>query len=701
MDWITLDASIILQYPTWFIGICVLVGFIYAVALYYRNKSFGEKSRSLNLGLGALRFSTVTIICLLLLSPVMKSTITEKKAPIVVLGQDESQSILTSFTEEEKKAYTDKMNALKAKLSEKYDLRTYSFGENVRKDLELKFEDKATNMAAFLEEVFDLYSGQNLGTVILASDGIYNQGNSPLYSGARLNVPIFSIALGDTIPKKDLVVKRVYNNKIAYLGDQFSMQVDLAAFNCGGAVSKLVVTRKGRKVAEQVVNVDNNDFFTTVEFVLDADRSGVQCYSIRVSPVDGEVSTANNSKDVCMDVLDARQKILLLAESPHPDIAALRRMIDANKNYEVKIAYADDLKTGVGEYDFVVLHQLPSKRNTITPVLNELKTKKIAHMYIVGTQSNLGLLNKNQNLLRIAARSTLTDDVEGILSSKFNTFTLNPKLADEIYKFPPLTAPNGNFSARADATVIFTQRIQTISTKYPLLLFGEEDGTKKAVLAAEGIWKWRMFDYMQHKNHDLFDEVFGKLIQYLSNKEDKRKFRAFANSTIYNENETISIDAELYNNNYERINEPEARLEVIGEGGKSYPFTFNKTSNAYVANIGYLPKGDYKFTAKTELDGEALQANGAFSVRPLQLELFETTADHQLLNTLSTKFGGKVVYPSNMDGLIEMIDAQGVAKPLLFDTVKTRSLIHLKWIFFLLLGLLTLEWFLRRFNGSY
>jgi hypothetical protein len=54
-----------------------------------------------------------------------------------------------------------------------------------------------------------------------------------------------------------------------------------------------------------------------------------------------------------------------------------------------------------------------------------------------------------------------------------------------------------------------------------------------------------------------------------------------------------------------------------------------------------------------------------------------------------------------MEKLAEMINAKGFAKPVLYDTVKTQSLIHLKWIFFLLLLLLTAEWFMRRYFGAY
>ena len=95
----------------------------------------------------------------------------------------------------------------------------------------------------------------------MATDGIYNQGNNPIYFGNKLNVPIFSIALGDTIPKKDLVLKKVYNNQIAYLGDKFTIQTDIAAYNCLGANTRLTIKRGGRLIYDAVVSIDNGDFF--------------------------------------------------------------------------------------------------------------------------------------------------------------------------------------------------------------------------------------------------------------------------------------------------------------------------------------------------------------------------------------------------------------------------------------------------------
>lgn len=206
---------------------------------------------------------------------------------------------------------------------------------------------------------------------------------------------------------------------------------------------------------------------------------------------------------------------------------------------------------------------------------------------------------------------------------------------------------------------------------------------------------------MQYQNHEIIDEVLGKTIQYLSVKEDKRKFRVSVSKNIFNENEAIYFDAELYNESYELINDPDARLVITNSEGKDFSFTFNKTSKAYALNAGYFPVGNYRYTAKITSNGKELSGSGKFSVQPIQLESFETTANHGVLRLLSEQFGGSLIYPDQVVSIADTLKNSDDVKPVFYSTSKTRSVINLKWIFFVLLGLLTVEWFLRKFYGGY
>ena len=696
--------NITFQYPSWYIILCIFLGLAYAAFLYYRDKNFREQSRFLNWALGGVRFLSVTLIALLLLSPLLKHIIRDVKKPVVVLAQDVSESVAAGWTEAERNAYRESLQQLARQLEGDYELKEYSFGSSVREGIKDDYTDKLSNLSDALSTVYDLYSNQNLGAVILATDGIYNEGSNPLYISTQLGAPVFTIALGDTTAQRDLVAKRVFHNRIAYLGDKFSVQVDIAAENASGSKSQLSVYKvegnQLRRLQQSPVDINSNDFFETRELILEASPAGVQRYRVVLSEVPGEATTANNSKDIFVDVLDARQKILILANSPHPDITAFRQALSSNKNYEIKAAYIDELKENVAAFDFVILHQLPSRMNDAAAVLNTIRERNIPHLFIVGSQSNLARLNQLQSMADLRASSGNTNEVQGRVNSTFSLFKLSEHLTDNIINFPPLLAPFGEYTLSSNGQVLLYQRIGKVDTRYPLLVLGDEGQSKAGILFGEGAWRWRLFDYLQNQNHDIFNELATKTVQYLSLKEDKRRFRASLSKNIFNENESIYFDAELYNESFELVNEPDARLVITDGAGKEFNFTFNRVGEDYRLNAGILPVGNYSFQASTSYNGENLTYSGQFSVQPIQLESYEATANHGLLRLLSEKYGGQLVYPADLASIADMIRQREV-KPVIYETSRTQPVINLKWLFFALLGLLTVEWFFRRYFGGY
>ncbi len=697
--------NITFQYPAWYLILCLALGIGYAFLLYFRDKTFRDQSDALTWGLGIIRALGVAFLSSLLLSPLLKSLLTQTQSPIVVVAQDVSESVAAEMSAADLATYKSNLANIRSNLGEDYEVVEYSFGSEVREGLDTAYIDKVSNLSEMLKTVYDVYSNQNLGALVLASDGIYNEGSNPIYISTKLNAPIYSIALGDTIPKRDLVLKRVFHNKIAYLNDRFAIQVDVAAQNSVGKNTNLIVSKivdgKAQRLESIPIAIDKNDFFTTKEVTLTADKAGVQRYRVTLGRIEGEASTGNNTKDFFIDVLDARQKILLLANSPHPDITALKQTLEQNKNYEITTAYASDLKEQIAKFDFVVLHQLPSGENPINAVRTTLKDKKIPHFYILGNQTSLGAFNQAQNLLSIQGDGRNTDEAQPLVQSDFSLFTIDENLVKEVKQFTPLTTPFGEYNTNPNASVLLTQRIGRIETKKPMLLIGEDNGTKVGVLAGEGLWRWRLFDYLQHQNHDIFNELIGKTIQFVSLKEDKRRFRVNLDKNIFDENEQVIFGAELYNESYELVNEPDVSLVVSSRDGKNYNFVFDKANQSYSLNARILPVGNYTYKGTTVINGEQLTHSGQFSVQPIQLELYATTANHGLLRILSEEYGGELLYPTQVNGLADRIKAKGTVKPVMYQTTKTRSIINLKWIFFVLLGLLSLEWFLRRYFGAY
>lgn len=693
------------QYPLWYILLCVLLGILFAGILYFRDHKFSDSPSWVKWVLSLLRFLAVTGIALLLLSPFLRTMTEDIKQPIVVIAEDNSKSIVANLSEEEIEQKRAEINTLSSALVEKYDVKRITIGDRIGIGSVDTFGSKVTNLSSSLEYIYDNFGDQNLGAIIMSTDGIYNEGKNPLYANVSLTSPLYVIAQGDTTIRKDLLVKNVFNNKIAYLGDKFSIQIDVSAKNSKGSTSTLTVSRVtdggNQKLKTENIKINKENYFSTFEVVLEANNVGLNKYRIGLSPISGELSRSNNYKDIYIEVLDARQKILLLADGAHPDLTAIKSIVMSNKNYEVDIHFAGDKQYNVNDYNLAILHNLPSDEHPIQTELTTLNRKRTPRLFIVGATTSENKLNNAQDNIKLIGNSSSLEDILADVAVGFSNFTLSEDIGRKLKAFPPLVAPFGKYTNTSGANVMLSQNIKKIKTEYPQLSFLEKDGYKTGVWVGEGIWKWRLFDYLQYQNYDLTTELINKPIQYLSTKEDKRKFRVSTSKNLYKENEQIYFDAQLYNSSYEMINEPDVFLTVTNQDGNEYKYTYSRTNNYYTLNLGMLAPGKYKYKATTNHNGEAMEQSGSFSVQNIQLELYDLTARHDLLRTLADQYGGDVIQSGKSEGLAAQILNSETIKPVVYQSYETKSVINFKWLFGLLLLIICLEWFIRRYMGSY
>jgi len=698
-------SNLTFQYPISYVLIIAAVAALYTGILYYRNASHKDIPSYMQTILGVLRFLSILIIGLLLLGPLLKRSEMETRKPIVLVAMDNSASIAQAHDSLFLQNLEKELEGLNQELGKDYELRFFQFGERMNEDFAPDYQDKATDIGQVFETAYNKYGAENLSAIVIASDGIFNEGRDPVYALERLKVPVFAIQLGDTTQRKDLKIRKVFHNNIAYLGDRFKVQVDVSAFNLSGQNSVLSVAEVSGQSSsnrqEFPIVIDKSDFFKTIEVELEARQPGVRRFRFSLAPVTGEWTTANNSREIFIDVLDSRQKILILAHSPHPDVAAIRQVLDRNQNFEITQSLLRDFKDNISNYNLVIFHQLPAKGSDIRPLLKTLESSATPRMFVVGQQTDLNVFNSLQTAVRVKSTVSKPNEVQAKLLPAFNLFTLEDRTKSRLGQFVPLAAPFGEYTLGAGVDVLLNQKIGQVETEFPLLLFQSTNTGKIGILLAEGFFKWRLFDYLQHENTEISDEILQKTITFLNVKEDRRRFRVYSAKNIFDENEPISFGAELYNESYELINEPDAHIRIINEEGKEFPFVFNKRGNGYFIEPGLFPVGQYTYSAYTEYGGKRLDFRGQFSIQPIEKELYELTADHGLLKRLADAYGGRAIYADEVSKLQEDIRNNRKIKSLIFETTRTRPGIDLKWIFALLILLFGVEWFARKFYGSY
>ncbi len=661
----------IIDYPWYYLLFCLLAGLLYAGALYlWGRKSF---SKRLQWWLAGLRFLAVSAIAFLLLAPLAKQTLNERQKPLVVIAQDVSQSM-----------GADTAVAIPVESTEKYDVVAESFGGTT------------TDIASVLTGLSSRYQGRDIGAVILATDGIYNRGENPATVAERLSFPVFTVALGDTTPRHDAALTALHYNKIAFSGNTFPIEVTVTSTLLAGRSAQLsVLDAHGKTLAREAIKYDNNRFSSTVSLSIPAKEPGLQRFTLSLSTVPEEAQADNNSMAFYVDIIDSRRKVAIIGNAPHPDLAALKHAVESNTNYQAEVLLASDLQTSKynlqdSAYSLAILHNLPSSSN-----YQLKKVENLPVLYIIGTQTDLARFNSLHTGLEIVAKAKKLNEVTAIYNNGFSLFSLEADDAAAIEQLPPLTAPFGESHVGTGVQMLFSARLGNIDSRQPLVAATAQGGLRRAFIWGEGLWRWRLNDFLAAGSHDRFDRLISQLVNFTAMSASRDRFIVEA-ERLYSDNDVISLSAQLYNDAYEPFNAPEATLTLKGDTMNA-DYTFSRNGNGYLLSLGRLPEGIYHYSARVNYDGETLVANGAFAVEALHLEQMNLVADHTLLNTISTITGGKMLHA---DELSTLNDQLASLKPIIYTHTRFSELLALPWVLALLLLLLTAEWFLRKYNGT-
>ena len=269
----------------WWALVCIAAGLLYAWLLYKQPVSLNAFYRYL---LFSFRAIIVAVTAFLLLAPLVRSTSFNPQKPLVLVLQDNSESIQlfkSSKALPSGEGLGGALSSLKKQLGDKYDVREFHFNHDIETGLTQSFNGKQTDIAKALHSLNERFVNQNIGAVVLATDGIYNQGSNPRYEAKNFKATIYTVALGDTVPKRDLLVSNINYNKTAFLSNDFEAEILAEAYQASGETMHLSITEDGRQVFAQNIPVTSNSFHKVVTARLNADKKGLRKFNVSITPV--------------------------------------------------------------------------------------------------------------------------------------------------------------------------------------------------------------------------------------------------------------------------------------------------------------------------------------------------------------------------------------------------------------------------------
>jgi hypothetical protein len=187
---------------------------------------------------------------------------------------------------------------LKKELGNDYEVHEFHFDKELKDSLSSKFDGKQTDISNALHQLNDRFVNRNIGAVILATDGLYNLGADPQYEARNIKTSIYTIALGDTTPRRDLLIGNVNYNKTAYLGNDFEVEVLAEAYQSNGENMRLTITEDGRQLSTQNISITSAAFKKVIPLKLNADKKGLRKFTISLAPLKNELSVQNNTETI-------------------------------------------------------------------------------------------------------------------------------------------------------------------------------------------------------------------------------------------------------------------------------------------------------------------------------------------------------------------------------------------------------------------
>jgi hypothetical protein len=696
--------SLLTQYPLWLAIFAVLLGVGYALFLYFRNENVVFEKRS-RIVMASLRGVAMTLVAFLLLAPMIKMIRKVTDKPVIILAIDNSESVkMGKDSAYYLSDYQNQVQQLANELGKNYEVNACLLGDENNyvdyQEIKADFSDKSTNLSALFDDINLLYANRNVGAVVMLTDGIYNIGSNPYYAAQKVAFPVYTVGLGSDEQAKDLFIADIVHNKEVLKGNRAPVEVKVRAGKLSGKTAKLTVSDENGEVFSKTLQISGNQYFETVSFLVDANKTGLLKYKIDMDELDGEVTYKNNHAQFFIRVIESKDKIAIVYDAPHPDVAAIRSALELSDNYDVTVVPIQDFKDKPSDYGLIILHQLPSKKNPASSLLSQIRQSGVSSLYIIGTQTDLNAFNGLNTGLQITQSKNMTNNATAAYNSNFMLFSFSEETQELLPTLPPLQTPFGTYKAAVSSNLFMTQKISGVETKYPLFLFNDVNGAKIGVISGTGLWSWKVYDFVNTQNHDAFNEIVNKTALFLVAKNDKSPFRVRHNA-VFAENAPVEFSAELYNESHELVNTPDVKLTIKGSGDTTYDAQFSKQNNAYYLNMGELPVGTYTWTAKTQLGNKSYEKSGTFSVQEIFVETANLVADFDLLKSIAKTTDGKFFARNEIEKVAKEIKANDNIKPIASYHKKYSMLLNSPWYLAAIVLLLGIEWFLRKWHGGY
>lgn len=621
-------------------------------------------------------------------------------------------------------------------LGESFDISYHSFGRSthILSDDDLKIltaNEPSTAIAASLEAVAKSGATAPAGIVLL-TDGIENTSSKRIEAvlqdlGAR-GIPVFPVPIGLEEPD-DVSIRNIVMQEVAFSGDSVPVQVQVLSKGYEKRAARLSIQLNDRQVFQRNIRLQGGLQFEDVEFNVDLYEKGAARIAVIIEPFEDEISVANNRVERSIRVVNEKVNVLYIEGNNRWEFRYLSAILKRDprlnttfisssagpefaRNSPEHIERFPSKREEAFKYDLVILGDVDAAFFTAEELslLEELIRDRGASLLVLcgpmhTPSSYVGTPIETIMPVRFDADSEwemTSESVYPVLtpegrSSMVMLLENETEENDRIWsRVAPLDHLPPLLGTKPGATVLATlSDAASGSQGYPLVAWHRYGTGKCMSIASDRLWRLRF------KTGDKYHwRVWSQSIQFLTLSRlmgEHKRIRLETDRTLYQDGEQTRLYAHVLDEDFEPVIQPSFQISVNGADGnalrEAVSLQPDRTSPGLYEGYFTAPvAGRYRLEANE--DDKEISNTTEFQVATVNRELSDTNMRRDGLKRIAQLTGGSLLAPEEMAKLGSLLDAKPIT-----TTVRSERPLWDSWLVAaLLIGLLGMEWILRRRN---
>ncbi|MBF0280522.1 MAG: hypothetical protein HQM13_22185 [SAR324 cluster bacterium] len=736
----------------WLVIVIVIAG----VWLIYRRTTI-KVSMPVKALLIGMRSLLLLLLCLLLLQPQLSTLTIMPQESYLAVVVDNSRSMTIEDMEDKQsrgKVVKDLLygkNSLLADLQENFRIRIYGFDKELQRIAnpeDLTFSGSRTAFSSNLEQVVEDLKGFPIAGLILLSDGGDNSSQDPVRAAAILksmNIPVFSVGVGEETIEKDLEITRINSSKTVMEGSIFDVNVLVRNQGFEGREVDLQVEEDGKMLVSKTVKLGKSGTIGRYNLKLTPTQEGNVVYTLRIPEKDGEIITRNNRRNFLVSNQQNQADILYIEGHPRHEYKFIQRAVQADQSLRL-VTYLQTgphkfLRQGIKDpkeleqgypltaeelfqYEAVIFGDIPKAffSDEQLAMTEEFVSRRGAGFLMLGgttafEENFIGTPIADILPITLLDQSQLPPELQGglkkgnhptgekfrlaLTSAGREASLLRMGLEEEINsqlwsEMPELQGINVTGWAKPGAEVLATHPSLLYQERLlPVMAYQRYGRGRTMAIMTASTWRWQMLMPHKDQSHERF---WRQILRWLSSNSPSR-LELTLDHDSYSVGEQVIVQARVTDKNYSPINDATVWLQITDPAGALQDIQLKwdiGEDGIYRGTFMVQEEGVFRMdVSSTTFERDKQEASTQFLVSASNLEFSNPGMDAELLRKIAETSNGKFYTSRSSSELID--DVKHI--PNAYSVEEKIDLWDMPIVLLLLFGLIGFEWSFRRWKG--